>query len=469
MRKGGLDRRTVLTATTAAAAASVLSRNAAAQNRPPSPPPAAEFVLRGAQVLTMDPAIADLASGDVHVRDGVIMAIGANVDAPGAVVIDGKGMLCMPGLVETHWHHWTNILRTFMRWDDPNATYFPITAKYGVHYTPEISYRSARIGFAEALSAGITTTQNWCHNTRSPDHADAEIQAMRDVGIRGRFAYGPAQGQSNENPMDFAGLKRVKEGWKNTGDMVLLAICARSVDGANAGTRGSVKVDMAKKEWTVARELGLPITMHTSGSGGIKVLDEAGLLGPDVQLVHPLSTTAEERAALAKNGVSYSTSPVGEARRPGEMQIAEMHEAGVRLSISVDHVTTFDANLFDSMRMLATVIQHRHGNKFKLTSKQLVQMATIGGARDLGFGDKVGSLTPGKRADIILLRKTDLNMTPMGDAYDALVTLAQPANVDTVIVNGRILRRKNQFTTLDLDRMMQETAQTIEQLKKAAG
>jgi cytosine/adenosine deaminase-related metal-dependent hydrolase len=410
-----------------------------------------------------------MASGDVHVRDGAIVAIEQKIEAPSALSVDGKDMICMPGLVDTHWHHWTNILRTFMRWDDPKATYFPITAKYGVHYTPEVSYRSARLGLAEALSAGITTTQNWCHNVRSPEHADAELRAMHDIGIRGRFAYGTAQGQSNEQPMDLKGLADTKEKWTNTAGMLSLAICSRSVDGANAGTRGSIKADMAKKEWTAARELGLPITMHTSGVGGIKVLDETGLLGPDLQLVHPLNTTAEERAALARHNVTYSTSPVGEARRPGEMQIAEMVEAGVKLSLSVDHVTTFDANLFDSMRILATVIQHRYGAKFRLTSRQLVEMATIGGARDLGFADAVGSLTPGKRADIILVRKTDLNMSPIGDPYDALVTLAQPANVDTVIVDGRILRRKNQFTNLDVEKMTKETAESVETLRKAAG
>ena len=171
---------------------------------------------------------------------------------------------------------------------------------------------------------------------------------------------------------------------------------------------------------------------------------------------------------MARNGASYSVSPVGEARRPAEIQFVEMHEAGVKMSLSVDHITTYDANLFDSMRFLATVVQHKHGNKFKLTSKMLVEMATIGGARDLGFGDKVGSLTPGKRADIILLRRTDLNLA-FADPYDGLVTLAQPANVDTVIVDGRILRRRNQFTALDLGKMLEETAETVEFLKSKAG
>lgn len=470
MRNATIDRRALLAAGAGLAAANLLPSRAHAQGAAAGALPArGEFVIKGAQILTMDAAIPDLASGDVHVRDGAIVGVSPGIDAPGAFAIEGKGMICLPGLVDTHWHHWTNVLRTFMRWDDPKATYFPVTAKYGAHYTPQDSYRSARLGLAEALSAGITTTQNWCHNLRSPAHADAEMRAMHDVGIRGRFAYGNPQGDPNDKPMDLADLPRAKRDWHNKDGMLLLGICSRSVDGANAGTRGSIKIELARQEWTVARELGLPITMHTSGTGAIKLLDENGLLGPDLQLVHPLNTTAEERAALAKHGVTYSTSPVGEARRPGEIQFSEMHEAGVKMSLSIDHITTYNADLFQSMRVLATVNQHRSGGKFRFTSKQLVEMATIGGARDLGFGDKVGSLTPGKRADIILVRKTDINMAPNGDAYDALVSLASPHNVDTVIVDGRVLRRKNQFTALDTEKMMQETVETIEALKGRAG
>ena len=401
-----LDRRTMLTATSAFAAATMLPRGVAAQGAAPGTPPArAEFVIRGAYVLTMDPAIADLPTGDVHVRDGTIVAVAPQHRGP----VRHKHRRQRHDL---HARSRRDALASLdqypalfhARRGSANGRYFPVTAKYGPHYTPEVSYRSARIGLAEALSAGITTTQNWNHNTRSYEHAEAEMRAMHDIGIRGRFAYGTPQGHPNDKPMDFAGLERAKRDWSKEDGLLLLAICSRSVDNANAGTRGTISPDLAKIEWTKARELGLPITMHTSGVGGIKVLDEAGLLGRDVQLVHPLNTTAEERAALARNGASYSISPVGEARRPAEIQFVEMHEAGVKMSLSVDHITTYDANLFDSMRFLATVVQHKHGNKFKLTSKMLVEMATIGGARDLGFGDKVGSLTPGKRADIILLR-----------------------------------------------------------------
>ena len=197
MRKDGFDRRSVLTATTALGAAGLLPRGALAQAAAPASRPAAalpargEFVVRGAHVLSMDDKIGDLPGGDVHVRDGAIVAVAASVNAPGAQVIDGKGMICMPGFVDTHWHHWTTFLRPLMRADDPKRTYFPVTFAVGLHYTPEDSYRAVRLGLAEALSAGVTTTHNWAHNVRSPAHADAEVQAMRDAGMRGRFAYGP--------------------------------------------------------------------------------------------------------------------------------------------------------------------------------------------------------------------------------------------------------------------------------------
>ena len=474
MRKDGINRRTILTGTTALGAAGLLPRRALAQSATQAPqaagtlPARGEFVVRGAHVLSMDDKIGDLPQGDVHVRDGAIVAVAASVNAPGTQIIEGKGMICMPGFVDTHWHHWTSFLRPLMRQDDPKKTYFPVTFKCGIHYTPDDSYQSVRLGVSQALSAGITTTHNWAHNVRSPAHADAEMRAMHDVGIRGRFAYGCALGLSNDTPMDLADLARAKKIWVGKDGMLTLGICSRNVDGSLGGTRGAINVAMVKKEWGTARDLGLPITLHTSGKGAIKTLDGAGLLGSDLILVHPLGLSAEDIAALAKHGVRYSSSPVGEARRSGQMQIAELLQAGVRLSLSVDHTTTYDCDFFNSMRFLYTINKHRMGKKFNITMRRVVQLATMDGARDLGMDDRIGSLTPGKRADLILIRTTDDNMSPIGDPYDALVQLAQPNNVDTVVVDGRILRRGGKFTALDYDLVIRQAADTLAGLKVRA-
>ncbi|MBM4438434.1 MAG: amidohydrolase family protein, partial [Actinobacteria bacterium] len=177
---------------------------------PRAPLPArGEFVIRGAHVLTMDPGLADLPSGDVHVRDGAIVAVDANLNAPGATAIQGNGMICMPGFIDTHWHLWTSLFRPYVRADVDAFGYFPVSNRLGQLMTPEDSYRAVILGTAEALSAGVTTIHNWAHNVRSPEHADGELAAMRDAGIRGRFAYGPAQGMPDDQMMDFAGMARV--------------------------------------------------------------------------------------------------------------------------------------------------------------------------------------------------------------------------------------------------------------------
>jgi cytosine/adenosine deaminase-related metal-dependent hydrolase len=201
------------------------------------------------------------------------------------------------------------------------------------------------------------------------------------------------------------------------------------------------------------------------------LLEKAGLLGPDVQLVHPLLTTAEERKILRERGVSYSTSPVGESQRPasaGVIQLAELLEAGVKVSLSIDLTATYNVDFFQCMRFLYHLHRHRVGAKVPLTAKRLVQLATLDGAADLGIAQRTGSLTPGKRADMILVRTGDINMAPMADPYEALVNLAQPRNVDTVIADGRILLRGGRFTALDHGAVLREAVDAVAALNARA-
>jgi 5-methylthioadenosine/S-adenosylhomocysteine deaminase len=475
-----ISRRTMLKGATAIGALLAASGELLAQQAPTrsakSPgaplPTRGEFVIRGATVLTMDPKLGDLASGDVHVRDGTIVAVAPKIDAK-AQTIEGRGMICMPGFVDTHWHLWTSLFRPFVKADVAAVGYFPVSNRLGQLMTPEDSYRAVITGVAEALSAGVTTVHNWAHNVRSPDHADGELSAMRDAGIRGRFAYGPAQGMPNDQPMDFEGMARVKRDWMPGDGLLTMGICSRNVGAMSIGgaARGVLTIEQTKRDWDGARKLGLPITLHTSGPSPIKQLEAAGLLGPDVQLIHALLTTPEERAILKARGVSYSLAPTGEARRPaavGVIQLGELLESGVKVSLSTDHTTNYNCDPFVAMRILFALHQHRIGPKIPLTVKRLVQLATLDGAVDLGVADKTGSLTPGKRADIILVRTTDINMTPVGDPYEALVSLAQPANVDTVIVDGRVLRQAGKFTTLDHAKVVRDAQEAASALRAKA-
>jgi cytosine/adenosine deaminase-related metal-dependent hydrolase len=414
----------------------------------------------------------------VHIRDGAIVAVAQRIEAPSAQVIDGAGMICIPGFVDTHFHLWASLFRLFVRADTPALGYFPVTARLGPQMGPEDSYRAVRLGAADAISAGITTVHNWAHNTRSPEHADAELSAMRDMGIRGRLAYGTPVGLADDAPMDLAGLARVKKDWMPDKDNLLtLGICSRNLGaltiggGAATASRGVLTIEQLKRDWDGARGLGLPITMHTSGASPIMALERAGLLGPDVQLVHPLLTTPEERAIMKARGVSYSTSPQLESRRAsqlGVIQLGELLEAGVKVSLSTDHIASISCDPFSSMRILFALHAHRIGARVPLTLKRLLQLATIDGAVDLGIAERTGSITPGKRADLVLVRTTDINMAPAGNPYEAIVSLGLPTNVDTVIVDGRVLRRAGKFTALDHARIVAEAREAAFALRDKA-
>lgn len=474
----GIDRRTLLKGAVAFAAtqwAGCAHRAESGMGEGPTKsggrlPARGEFVIRGAHVLSMDPQVGDFARGAVHVRDGVIAAVAKEVSAQ-APEIDGTGMICMPGFVDTHWHLWTSVCRPIIRIDDPKRGYFPVTNRLGPFFEPLDSYRSVRLGLAEALSAGVTTVHNWAHNVRSPEHADAELRAMRDMGVRGRFAYGPAQGMPNDRPMDLAGLAKIQRQWMPNEGMLTLGICSRNIGNDANPLRGNIPLHIVRADWGGARKLGLPITLHTSGPSPITLLENAGLLGPDVQLVHPLLTTPEERKILRERGTSYSISPIGESRRPasaGVIQLAELLEAGVKASLSTDHTGSFSCDFFNCMRVLYNLHHHRVGARVPLTAKRLVQLATIDGAIDLGLADRTGSITPGKRADLILVRTRDINMAPLGDPYEALISFGQPRNIDTVLVDGRILVRGGRFTALDHAEVLREAEESARALRERA-
>lgn len=428
-----------------------------------------ELVIRGGHVLTMDPVLGDMPCADVLVRDGQIAAIGLDLDAGGAREVDARGMIVMPGFVDTHWHLWNSSLRALVRGDDEVRGYFPVTLGIGPLFTPEDSYRSVRLGLAEGIASGITTVNNWSHNTRSPAHADAEIRAMSDMGVRGRFSYGWAQESPLDRPMDLNDLARVQRGGLPEGDLLTLGAAVRT---PVSNPRGVVPIDVVAAEIEGIRELGLPVTMHAR-PGVVSVLDQNGLLGPDLQLVHPQGISPDECVRLAESGTSMTCSPVIEVHYAqatrGEIQFQELLEARVRQSLSVDSsAASANADFFSCMRALLWSHKQRFGARIPLSPKRLLELATIDGAHDLGIADRVGSLVTGKRADIILVRTGDPNMAPVVDPAYSLVYSAQPANIDTVMVDGRILLRHGRFIACDHEQIVHEACESVRGLAARA-
>lgn len=425
-----------------------------------------EFVLRGGHMLTMDEALGDWPDGDVHVLNGVICAVGHQLQvAPGVPEIDARTMVVLPGFVDTHWHLWNSSLRALVRGDDVEHGYFPVTLRVGPRFTPGDSYHAVRLGLAEGLASGITTVHNWSHNTRTPEHANAELRALQEIGVRARFSYGWGQDLPLNQAMDLDDLSRLCSEGTPPDNLLTLGAALRT---PLSNPRGAVPVDIVKAEMAEIRQLGLPITMHAR-PGIVSILNEHGMLGPDLQLVHPQGITENERAMLAANRTSMSCSPViellyAQATR-GVIQFQELLDCDVRQSLSIDSsAASASADFFACIRALLYSHKQRFGSRVALTPRRLLQLATIDGARDLGLDDHIGSLTPGKRADIICVRTNDLNIAPVFDPAFALVYSGQPSNVDTVIVDGRVLVRNGAFLALDSAAIVRDAVASVRAL-----
>jgi 5-methylthioadenosine/S-adenosylhomocysteine deaminase len=464
----GLRRRDLFKLGGGAAAAAGIARAAPALGQPAGTPPAtaaanSEYVIRGGHVLTMEPGVDDLPGGDVHVRDGTIVAVGPNVDAPRAEVIDGADRIVMPGFVDTHWHLWNTFLRGMIHADDPIEGYFPLTSRVGPYCTPQDAYESVRLSIAEAYRSGITTVHDWAHNIRTPQHADAELQALKDMGVRARFSYGTAQDLPVNAGMDLADLARVQREWARHDGMLGIGAAVRTPGPSRLGV---LPVEVVKEDVAGIRKLGLPFTIHGGPKDLIRTLAAAGILGGDLLMVHPQGLTAQERQAIADAKTPYSIAPVIEmsysAVRSGYIQFAELEQLDVPLSLSVDSSgASANADFFTVMRALLWSNWARSDIKLKLqlNPKRLVELATIEGARRLGVGDKTGSIKVGKRADLITVRRRDVNMVPMNDPCVSLVFSAQPANVDTVMVDGRVVSRNGKLVSIDVDHIIRRSTE----------
>jgi cytosine/adenosine deaminase-related metal-dependent hydrolase len=204
-----MTRRALMNTAAAAGAAGMLGGIAQAQAPTTSLPVANEVLIRDTFVITMDPAIGDLPHGDIHVRGGAIVAVGANLSAPGAQVIDGRDLIACPGFIETHWHMWGAVARN-MAGEEEETGYFPISRVLGSQFTPEDNARGVRLALAEAISSGITTVHNWSHNLLTPAYADAELAVHREVGGRARFAYGYSRNTKADETLPLDDVARVQ-------------------------------------------------------------------------------------------------------------------------------------------------------------------------------------------------------------------------------------------------------------------
>jgi len=435
-------------------------------------PETSEFVIRGGHVLTMDEA-GDLPGADVHVRGDRIHAVGQALAAQGVPEVGARGMIVLPGFVDTHWHMWNTLLRS-MSGDEPGSGYFRNSVELGRAFLSEDIYQGTRLACAEAIYSGITYVHDWCHNVRDPACAESSLAALAESGLRARYSYGYAAGHPNDDPMDLAALARMHDAWEahDADGLISLGMAWRGTGGSNPAMR--VAPEIYRREIAAARELGLPVTVHASGppaaAGQIAALDREGLLGPDLQVVHANNATEAEIAALASAGTAVSISPFTELLIGyGLTRTRDFRAAGIRCGLSADTtMLSGNADMFATMKLTLAVENGIAHDEFALTARQVLALATIDGARSMGLEADIGSLRPGKRADIILVSPAAPNVAVFTDPARMLVTAAQPANVDTVIVGGRFLKRSGALTTLDPGQVSREAQAALAKVLRRA-
>jgi 5-methylthioadenosine/S-adenosylhomocysteine deaminase len=437
-------------------------------------------LIKGGYVLTLDPALGDMPDADVLIDGETIAAVGRGLSAdPDANVIDARKRIVMPGFVDTHRHTWQTPVRGVL----PSCTldeYFAgMLDNIGIQYRAEDVYVANVVGALEALNAGITTLLDWSHVNNTPEHADAAIKGLSDAGIRAVYAHGVPVGSqwwaysSLQHPED---IRRIRKQYFQSDDQLLtLALAARAP--------GNTTPEVARHDWELARDLGIRISVHVGMRlTGVHVnhvltLHQLGLMGPDTTYIHCTDSTDDELDLIAKSGGSASVAPFVEMLMGhGVPPTGRLVARGVRPSLSIDVVSSVPGEMFTQMR--TALVQERilaftdtPDTAFAptLTHRDVLEFATIDGARACALDHKIGSITPGKQADLILLRTDQVNVAPIIDPVATVVICADTSNIDTVFVAGRILKHDGRLVRVDLQSLLRRLDDSRDHLLSNAG
>lgn len=411
-------------------------------------------LIRNGWVIDTEPAPVVRPNTDVLIEADQIAAVGENLQVSDARVVDATNRIVMPGLVDTHRHTWQAALRSAAVDVDLMGYMDLIGTFYAGRMTPEDVRVGTLAGALECLDAGITTLQDFSHIQRSPEHTDAAIDGLAESGVRAVFGYGyPVTDPSARRPAD---VRRVRER-----PLVTLAL-------APVGPSYR-QIEEAVEDWQLARELGLRIFVHV-GAGPvaqrpIQALRDRGLLTAETTYVHANSLPDEELKLIRESGGAVSITPAVEARMGhGAPTVGRLAALGVTTGLGVDVVTAVAGDLFSVMR--ATLLTGQFSEGVRVSPADVLRMATSEGAAALGMQDRIGSLRPGKQADVVLLRTDAINLVGAvrHDPIGAVVTAAHPGNVDTVFVAGKIVKQDGQLVNPAVRTVIDAVASSAERL-----
>jgi cytosine/adenosine deaminase-related metal-dependent hydrolase len=426
----------------------------------------ARTLIRGGLVVSMDDAIGEVPGGEVLIEDGRITAVGTDLGVTDGEVVDATGHVVMPGFVDTHRHTWQTPFRGVCA-DWTLEDYFRgIRGTISPNCSAEDVYAGNLVGALEALDAGVTTILDFSHCNNTPGHADAALRGLRDAGIRALFAYGyfpapTAEPGFGDHDARLADARRIREQELPSDDALVTM-------GVALTECGLLPFETTLAEARSATELGVPSVLHTGcnwGSPvteGIPELDHHGLLGPDQVHVHCNTLRDRDLRRLADHGCKVSSSPETELQMGmGHPIIRRALAFGMRPSLSCDVMSSNSGDMFSQMRLGLQFERAMRNDEFHargempdsldLTVRDALRWGTANGAHAMGLEDRIGSLSPGKQADVIVIGGRRLNLVPMADPVGCLVAQANAANVRHVLVAGRWVKRDGELVGVDLD------------------
>jgi 5-methylthioadenosine/S-adenosylhomocysteine deaminase len=422
----------------------------------------ADLIVAGGTVVTMDGQKRVIEDGAVAVRGDSIAAVGtaAQIEAQfeAARTIDARDDLVLPGWINGHAHAAMSLFRGIaddLALNDWLRKYiFPAEAR---NVTPDFVTWGTKLGVLEMLRGGITTYADMYY------FEDAVARATKDAGMRGVLGETiidfPAP--DNKTPADaLRYTQKYIDRWK--GDpLITPAVAPHSIYTCSQKT--------LEESAELARRNGVPILTHLAeapfeleqsrkehGATPVGYLERIGFLGPDLVAAHCVWVDAADIAALVHFGVGCTNNPSSNMKTAaGVSPVPDMLEAGLAVGLGTDGAASNNnQDLFEEMDLAAKLQKITRMDPRALPAEQVVEMATIGGARALHMNKRIGSLEPGKKADLILVDTTAAHATPMYNVYSELVYALKASDVKTVIIGGRVVMQDRRMLTLDAPQIL---------------
>jgi 5-methylthioadenosine/S-adenosylhomocysteine deaminase len=425
-------------------------------------------LFKGGTIVTMDAKVPNLATGDVLVEGDRIVAVGANIRADGAEVIDAAGNIVLPGLIDAHHHAWLGVMRRLMPDVDDLFAYIDVVAeKLGAHYRPIDMYVSTKLTAIASLDAGITTIIDACHSSRSPEHSDAALESLESAGIRALHMVGAAmdrQATAEHLPGD---LERLALNWNTTNSLV------------RVGLFGQLKLDW----WKVARRLNMQILSEFIGDLAKlgPQFAEPGILGPHNIFNHCTRVPEETWRLFADAGVNITVNPRSDALFGFDDEGFAYQKAidhGMKPALGIDLDTAFGSDMFGEMHALfgqqRAAMRYRRfrgeaGTPAPIQVDDVLRAATVNGASAAALETSIGTLTPGKQADIIMVRTNGVGVFPVTNAIGTIVQAVERSDVDTVMVAGALRKRSGKLIGVDIEKLSAEASASRDYLLEVSG